>query len=390
MQSFNGPLSIIQLILLAFYDLTYMDRTIVIKRLNKKNVHLSRRVLIELKQVRDISHENLNEFIGACIEPANILVWSHCRKGSLQDVLVNEYLIDEAFKISMVMDIASGMKYLHSMEVRTYQSNVPILNHIPYIPTEIIQKVLACSDPPFRPQLQNDDGRANLLMLIRDCWAEDPEERPHFFRIVETQKDRRAQQKPNVIENMVSMMEKHANHLAGLVDERTRQLNEEKEKTDRLLYRLHHPPPPPPPPIAEQLKAYNYVQAEEYEEVTIFFSDIVGFTKLCSNSKPLQVVEFLNILYVAFDEIITQFNVYKVETIGDAYMVVSGCPVLNGNQHAAEIASMALELLSHMTVFHIPHQPHDQLQLRIGINTGKFIICFNHSHPYLVAESFRN
>ncbi|XP_048579891.1 atrial natriuretic peptide receptor 1 [Nematostella vectensis] len=161
---------------------------------------------------------------------------------------------------------------------------------------------------------------------------------------------------------MVSLMEKHANHLEQLVEERTRQLNKEKEKTDRILYRLL------PPPVAEL--SNNMVEAEEFEEVTIFFSDIVGFTKLCSNSTPLEVVDFLNSLYVAFDEIITRFDVYKVETIGDAYMVVSGCPVLNSIQHAAEIASMALDLMSHMTVFRIRHRPEDQLQLRIGINTA--------------------
>lgn len=59
-----------------------------------------------------------------------------------------------------------------------------------------------------------------------------------------------------------------------------------------------------------------------------------------------------------------------METIGDAYMVVSGCPVLNDKKHAGEIGSMALDLLSHMTVFRIRHRPEEQLQLRIGIHTG--------------------
>ena len=62
---------------------------------------------------------------------------------------------------------------------------------------------------------------------------------------------------------------------------------------------------------------------------------------------------------------------WQVETVGDAYVVVSGCPKLNGIKHTSEIASMALELLSHMVVFRVPHLPDHQLQLRIGINTGK-------------------
>ena len=67
-----------------------------------------------------------------------------------------------------------------------------------------------------------------------------------------------------------------------------------------------------------------------------------------------------------------------METVGDAYVVVSGCPMLNGIRHAAEIASMALELLSHMVVFRVRHLPEHQLQLRIGIHTGKALIV---SHP---------
>ena len=57
----------------------------------------------------------------------------------------------------------------------------------------------------------------------------------------------------------------------------------------------------------------------------------------------------------------------QIETIGDAYMVVSGVPVRNGKRHVAEIANVSLDLLSAVTDFKIRHRPHQQLQLRIGI-----------------------
>ncbi|XP_063536041.1 receptor-type guanylate cyclase gcy-22-like [Cydia strobilella] len=71
-----------------------------------------------------------------------------------------------------------------------------------------------------------------------------------------------------------------------------------------------------------------------------------------------------------FDEKITQYNVYKVETIGDAYMAVSGLPQRNGNKHASEIADMSLSLMRSLDGATVPHCPGEALKIRAGVNTG--------------------
>ena len=68
--------------------------------------------------------------------------------------------------------------------------------------------------------------------------------------------------------------------------------------------------------MADRLKLGQSVEPEQYESVTVFFSDVVSFTLLSSRLKPLQVVNLMNELYTTFDGIIGEHDVYKVETIG--------------------------------------------------------------------------
>ncbi|KAK4037518.1 hypothetical protein OUZ56_029551 [Daphnia magna] len=86
-------------------------------------------------------------------------------------------------------------------------------------------------------------------------------------------------------------------------------------------------------------------------------------------STPLQVVGLINELCTLFDSILENYDGYKVETIGDAYMVTSGLPIRIGDHHAAESASLALHL-SEISNFQIRHQPGKTLKLRIGIHSS--------------------
>ncbi|XP_002738194.1 atrial natriuretic peptide receptor 1-like [Saccoglossus kowalevskii] len=145
----------------------------------------------------------------------------------------------------------------------------------------------------------------------------------------------------------------------------TIRLNAEKLRAEKLLYQML------PPTVAEQLKLGKQVRGESYEEVTIYFSDICGFTEMsAAANSPWDIVDLLDTLYTTFDNQIEKYDVYKVETIGDAYMVVSGLPSRNGSKHFSEMADMSLKLVSLAKEIVIPHQPDRCLKLRIGLHTG--------------------
>ncbi|XP_072021368.1 atrial natriuretic peptide receptor 1-like [Amphiura filiformis] len=230
---------------------------------------------------------------------------------------------------------------------------------------EILNKLQQVSDPPFRPFVNLNDGTQELMQLVQYCWAERPDDRPTAKALLAAlRKLNKESNSENILDNLLTRMEQYANNLETLVEDRTAAFLEEKKRAETLLYEVL------PKSVADQLKRGNAVDPETFQMVTIFFSDIVGFTSLSAASTPMQVVALLNDLYTCFDGIIGNFDVYKVETIGDAYMVVSGLPVPNGLAHAKEIAKMSLALLKAVDTFTIRHVPDKRLQLRAGVHSG--------------------
>lgn len=111
---------------------------------------------------------------------------------------------------------------------------------------------------------------------------------------------------------------------------------------------------------------------EKYNLVTIFFSDIVGFTSLAGTMRPIKVMKMLNELYTEFDRLVEKHQVYKVETIGDAYMVVGGAPNKIPAPLAAErVASFALDAVDFVKKFKT--QDGDQIFIRAGIASGPVV-----------------
>ena len=128
-----------------------------------------------------------------------------------------------------------------------------------------------------------------------------------------------------------------------------------------------------PPSVVKILKVGCQVNPETFDSVTIFFSDVVAFTRISAAGSPHDVVKMLNQMYTTFDEISAQFDVYKVATIGDAYFVASGVPIRNRTRHATEICGLALQLLQSVNHFPVHHIPEETLKLRIGVHSGPVV-----------------
>ena len=146
----------------------------------------------------------------------------------------------------------------------------------------------------------------------------------------------------------------------------------EQKVSERLLHNVL------PEAIADRLKGRPKIVAdnssevivESFPDVTVLFSDIVGFKKFSEGVSTDILVEVLNEIFTHFDSIADHRGVEKIKTIGDSYMAAAGLPIQAPN-HAERAAHMALDMLEVMDRFNA--QSHYQLDIRIGISTGAAI-----------------
>lgn len=429
---------------------TYKGSVVATKNILSKNISMNRKLLIELKRMKDLQHDHLVRFVGACLDHSQpFLVTEYCPRGSLQDILEEDMNLDWNFKFSLINDIVKGLSFIHASEIAFHgnlkSSNCVVdsrfvlkltdfglhelrgnnrggtiqdLSDYDFCKTRmwtapelllcdnkivlgtpkgdifafsIIVHEIAERNGPWgtninqlepqdivkmirsvyvdmqqqRPEIDKTQVPEELVSLLEKCWSEDPKERPDIREIRGTVKKINKDNKSgNIMDNLLTRMEQYANNLESLVEDRTRNYLEEKSKCEDLLHELL------PKSVATDLINKKSVSAQSFEAVTIYFSDIVGFTNLSSASAPCEIFEMLNDLYTVFDSIIQDYDVYKVETIGDAYMVVSGLPEPNGDIHAQQIARMSLKILEGVCRFEIRHRPGEKLKVRIGLHTG--------------------
>uniref|UniRef100_A0A914Y841 Guanylate cyclase n=1 Tax=Panagrolaimus superbus TaxID=310955 RepID=A0A914Y841_9BILA len=238
-----------------------------------------------------------------------------------------------------------GMEGLEDIEIGILnEAALPLLPTYPSIPegTEVHPDLISLMHKCFHGVWQNRPD-ANMVRKITDATLKMP---------------------GSLVDQMIKNMEQYNNNLENLVKQRTGQLEEAQKKSEEILTELL------PKTVADELKLGRTVPPKNYKMATVMYSDIVGFTSLCSESQPMEVVTLLSGLFQAFDSIIGQHQAYKVETIGDAYMVASGVPEKIEKKHVKEIAMIALKQRDFLFGYTIPHRPGQHLHCRWGFNTG--------------------
>ena len=138
----------------------------------------------------------------------------------------------------------------------------------------------------------------------------------------------------------------------------------QQEQSEKLLLNIL------PKPIAERLKLEETTIADSFEEVSVLFADIVGFTELSARMSPTELVKRLNVIFSHFDQLAEKYGVEKIKTIGDAYMVVGGLPTPR-EDHAEAIAQMALGMQE--KIANLSAETGERLAIRIGINSGPVV-----------------
>ncbi|OQV16976.1 putative Atrial natriuretic peptide receptor 1 [Hypsibius exemplaris] len=199
---------------------------------------------------------------------------------------------------------------------------------------------------------------------MRDrCLNLDPQWRPTSHDLSMWTKDRKLFGR-NIVDLLLDRLQTFANELEADVNAKTADLLEERRKLDELLLEML------PSLIITKLRNNEPIDAELFDSATVLFSDIPVFPRIVEQCGPLDVLQFLAQMHSAFDKVVRSFDVYKVETINDSYVVVSGLPVRNGEGHAAEICRLALKLRLSGNGVQVPGWGGCSPALRLGLNSG--------------------
>ena len=373
--------------------------------------------IIEMRHLAKLRHPCITTVMGAVIsrreEP--MLVMEYMEYGSLYDLLHNDSMVIEGeLVLPILRDIVQGVRFLHAASPQVIHGDMKAQNVL--VDSKFRAKVadfglsqkkqVGATGTPLwmapellRGESQNtamsdvysfgiilyevysrqdpydgeDHGEVLRLVadpivnkrpglpkscplavssIMNDCLVASPEDRPSFEEL-----DLRLKRLD------VSNVEP-----GTMVNSLQRKKREQAERSESLLFEVF------PQHVAEALRDGRKVEAESYDCVTVFFSDIVGYTTISSKLDSMKVSDMLDRLYFRFDAISHEHDVFKVDTIGDAYMAVTNLHT-DQSDHAARMARFSVDVMqaSNETLIDIDDPSKGYVQIRVGFHSGPIV-----------------
>ncbi|XP_055345498.1 atrial natriuretic peptide receptor 1-like [Paramacrobiotus metropolitanus] len=370
--------------------------------------------LLLINHLRRLDHPNVNRFLGLTVSHSGwhvSFVSDFVQRGALTKLLP-QVTLDSDLQIALIFDILKGVRAIVQSAIR-YHGNLS--SNCCYVDKHFTVKIGEAGFNQLRKLIRqestdttddrNRDIRAVGIILLYVITVDDrfaslekfesaPDKpspdsfSPEFSKVVPILK-LSAEGSPatatsdvnsltrkvtvalglsggriddtHLLERIIRRLENYTTELDHQVAVRTTALIDEQRKCDLLLREML------PAKHIELLRKGTVPEPETFDLATILFTEIGGFKEIVKNSKPAFVMLFLNDVYTAFDSVLSRFDVYKVETIKDSYMVVSGIPMRNGHAHGKEICELALSLLDVYSAFGVLF---DGTSLQSGIHTG--------------------
>jgi class 3 adenylate cyclase len=378
-----------------------------------ENARRQQEFMVEMRLLSRLRHPCITTVMGAVMtrgtEP--MMVMEYMDNGSLYDLLRNETLFTGGeIIIQIVRDVAQGLRFLHASKPPILHGDLKAKNILidsrfrakvadfglstkknglsgtpfwmapeylrgkteyntccdvysfgiimyeiygratPYEgehPRQVLRKV--CDPrinkrPPVPPTCP-----AKMVEIMTKCWSPDP-----FFR-------------PQAKDLDLLFMDMNPQDAEPLVEEMGR-VRKEKATGD-MLYQVF------PKKVADKLKAGEKVEPETHENVTIFFSDIVHFTDISRIMSAGKVCQMLDRLYVAFDDLASKHKIFKVETIGDAWMGVTNLENDQDDTHVKQIAEFAVDAVAAAAQIMIDEDDPKKgfVRIRVGFHSGQVV-----------------
>uniref|UniRef100_A0A8R1DGR4 guanylate cyclase n=1 Tax=Caenorhabditis japonica TaxID=281687 RepID=A0A8R1DGR4_CAEJA len=219
---------------------------------------------------------------------------------------------------------------------------------------------------PIHPKVpEGSSFTMRLLSIVQQCWLHKPSARPTLLKVTDAVNREFGQDvKGTLIDQMIEMIDEYSANLEQIVAERTRELEMEMSKTENLLYQLL------PKSIADTIRSGRNVVPEQHSSVSLLVVDVCKFTSFCEAFIPVHILETLQELYSSFDYIVQKNKAFKVENVGDAYLICSGIPEMRDIRHLREVCKISLKIQAFMKHFQVRHRPSHVLEIKMGITSG--------------------